>query len=248
MIIRDDPPATIPKDVKSPIPPVTNPIDEPPPPPYTFGTQRPTSTRSRSHPQAANYLSIRQPVGSLEGIYFLDPFLPMPPKYMLPSLGIGQTEEDRKNLSLKASVGAINADITILGGSETESSAKRRVDMEVRTRVGAVFVKVRESSTQAPSSAYNRLPFHLLCSTQMGSINLLLPNSFHGFITVTTSVGHVSISPELSANTSWMDSGMRKRRIFVGDMHVVGDVGSWAGDEVVVETPVGTVDIGYSDY
>jgi hypothetical protein len=72
---------------------------------------------------------------------------------MLPPLGMGQTEDMRKNLSLKARVGTIEADVIVLGDDSQMDSGlrlqrkssgmkRKRVDMEARTMVGTLAVRV----------------------------------------------------------------------------------------------------------
>ncbi|THU96197.1 hypothetical protein K435DRAFT_858796 [Dendrothele bispora CBS 962.96] len=240
------------------------------------GTVPPGPVAVATSSKAVNHVSINQPLGSIDCTYIIDPLVQIP-KSFLPKLAPGVPEHSRKNLSLRTKVGAIFADVTLWHDDSVQRTEKmdkegkkKWVNMEMKALVGAVCVKVAFSSlahlvpgpecdsstddsyqrdpTPIPSS--ERPPFLLRCSTRTGQVFVQLPKTFHGFISITTAVGSVNLSKNIKQTARWVDSGMRKRKCFVGDISRLSDEDSrdlWSGDEVKLETPFGSVDISYID-
>ncbi|KAF9254039.1 hypothetical protein L218DRAFT_1082510 [Marasmius fiardii PR-910] len=220
-----------------------------------FDKERPQS-QSTAQPHTenkpTNYISINKRLpGPVDCTYILDPTLQILPS-LLPPLELGQTEEDRKNLSLKIQkVGIITANIFLLH-REGSLSAKRTT-LEFQTGVGKIELKI--DTTPSP----NRPPFWLKATTHLGNVSLKLPRTFRGLLTITTDDFHgdVLLSPEVSMVNRWLSTedivsptgrSGQLRRGFVGDMSMSGDGEPelWNGDEVVIEIEsVGKVDISF---
>ncbi|KAL0565062.1 hypothetical protein V5O48_016970 [Marasmius crinis-equi] len=229
--------------------------EESPPPQYEELVSPSSASHSHSHAssisssssfstpddgdgRAVNYIAINKPLGSIDCKYVLDPAIQIPTSF-LPKLGPGQTEEDRKNLSLKTKVGTVVAEIML---QHREGSVlKRRTLLECKTTVGTMILKV--DATPSP----NRPPFQLKATTQSGTVLLYLPTSFRGFLTVTTTIGTVSLSREVIAVNRWLSTTGRVRKAFIGDASQLRDseLEAWNGDEVIIETTVGSVEIAY---
>ncbi|THU91354.1 hypothetical protein K435DRAFT_727380 [Dendrothele bispora CBS 962.96] len=235
-----------------------------PPPDYasaiqTTQTQTPEpKKRAPSSSQADNYISIIQPVGPIECTYVLDPFLHVP-QALLPPLSYGETEWMRKNLALNGKLGTINADITLHrseGPQDGDAAVmegriqKKRINMEAQTSVGTINFKLRESP---PSKKC--LPFSLSCSAHIGSIVLFIPRSFRGFVDVHATIGQVNLTPGVAERARWIGSRLGKRRCFVGDFRALAESqngieendSKWTGDEVDLQTWVGSIEIAYID-
>ncbi|KAG7086903.1 hypothetical protein E1B28_002821 [Marasmius oreades] len=206
---------------------------------FSSSTPGPVPADSR----AVNYISINKPLGSIDCTYLLDPTIHIPSS-LLPKLEPGQTEDDRKNLSLKTKLGTIVANIHLLHREGSVSTTKRTT-LECKTTLGTMVVKIDATPSKT------RPPFHLKAQTQSGTIDLQLPRSFRGFLTITTTIGTVTLSPEVHQANRWIHTGSagRVRRGFLGDSSSLDDVGlasgSWNGDEVVIETAMGSVDVSF---
>jgi hypothetical protein len=107
----------------------------------------PTSVTATS-PKAANYISLNQPLSSINCTYIIDPLIQIPQSF-LPALAPGQSEADRKNLSIRTKMGSITADITVWHDdsvSRTPKDGNRpRVSLEMKTMLGEMDVKVVRS-------------------------------------------------------------------------------------------------------
>ncbi|KAK7457762.1 hypothetical protein VKT23_010101 [Stygiomarasmius scandens] len=220
--------------------------------PHTLsGTVPPGPTTVATSSQAVNYISLNQPLGSIDCKYIIDPFVYIP-RAFLPPLAEGQSEVSRKNLSLRTKMGGITADVTMWHDDSAERKEKmekggKMVNMEMKALVGTIWLKLRDP-TPRPTS--QRPPFFLRCFTRTGTLFVELPRSFHGFILVTTTVGAVTLSTSLQSTARWLDSGLRSRRCFIGDMSGLSDHengNTWTGDEVKLEASFGAVQISYVD-
>ncbi|KAJ8095535.1 hypothetical protein PM082_023062 [Marasmius tenuissimus] len=190
--------------------------------------------------RAVNYIAINKPLGSIDCQYTLDPSVQIPASF-LPRLQQGQTEEDRKNLSLKTKVGTIVADVLLQ--HREGSPVDRRTLLAFRTTLGTMILKL--DVTPSPI----RPPFQLKATTQSGTIVLHLPRSFHGFLSVTTTIGNVNLSSEVAEVNRWITTGPRVRKAFIGDASQLREceLEPWNGDEVIIETTVGSVEIAFAE-
>ncbi|KAF9254396.1 hypothetical protein L218DRAFT_886434, partial [Marasmius fiardii PR-910] len=206
---------------------------------------RPPSHAESSHTtppvdsRAVNYISINKPLGSIDCTYLLDPTVQIPASF-LPKLDHGQKEEDRKNLSLKTKMGTIVANILL--HHREGSMSNRRTSLEFKTSIGTMVLK---DATPSP----NRPPFQLKAISQSGTVLLHLPRTFRGFLNITTTIGTVSLSPEVSRAHRWISTSAigRVRKGFLGDSSTLRDLEDqpWNGDEVEIETTVGSVEIHF---
>lgn len=106
-------------------------------------------------------------------------------------------------------------------------------------------VSPKHSLAEMPKSP----PFHLSALARDGSIQIHVPRSFEGPITITVRDGSVQFSDELSplvATLSEVNKERNKiRRCFVGMLPQSDE--AWVGDEVEVFTRDGSVKILYED-
>ena len=81
---------------------------------------------------------------SIHGEFVIDPSIRFPPS-LLPPLGEGETEQDRKNLSLTSKY-SINADIWLLGSSSGESvmgvRKPQRTTIALTSEHGSIHAKL----------------------------------------------------------------------------------------------------------
>ncbi|KAK7034661.1 hypothetical protein VNI00_012303 [Paramarasmius palmivorus] len=188
--------------------------------------------------QTVNYVVVNRPLGSIDCSYILDPSLRIPTRF-LSALDVGESEADRKNLVLKSKLGTIVANIALY--HQTSSPVAKRTTMEFKTTVGTMVLKIDDSQTPT------RAPFYLRAVTQTGTVILSMPRSFRGFVSVTTTIGAVSLSREVSAMSRWQTDTARVKKCFIGDCSGLSDaeLDAWNGDEVVIETAIGSVELSY---
>jgi hypothetical protein len=79
-----------------------------------------------------------------------------------------------------------------------------------------------------------------------GHINLCIPRSFQGPLSLTTYHGSVRFSPGIEAAATTF-SDMRTRKCFVGDYSTWRDGETWIGDAAVVEAKNGSVRVFFDD-
>lgn len=232
-------PTTTIVEVQSEDPPPTYTAQSPPPPPPVAGAS--TAAPKKHHAvKPSNYVSISRHNGSVKDTWVLDPALVIPSS-LLPPLSADETEDTRRNMNLKASNGAIEADITIAPFSKSEDSKSpnsRRTTIHAKTSNGGVKVKVHDASTP-------RLPLYINAYASNGSVNIHLPRSFRGLLSIRTSNGSSKFSAEASGHLTTFSDVDGTRRCFIGDYSDMTD--SWEGDEVVAEAKNGSVKIVYDD-
>ena len=79
-----------------------------------------------------------------------------------------------------------------------------------------------------------------------GNINLRLPRSFRGPLTITTLHGSVRFSPDVAATVTTF-SDVRTKKCFLGDYSTWRDGEAWSGDEAVIDSRNGSVRIQFDD-
>ena len=79
-----------------------------------------------------------------------------------------------------------------------------------------------------------------------GRINIRIPRSFNGPISITTANVSTKFSSETSAAVTTF-SYMKTRKCFMGDYSTYRDDEPWTGDEAVIEAKNGSVKIQYDD-
>ncbi|ESK86690.1 hypothetical protein Moror_10937 [Moniliophthora roreri MCA 2997] len=188
--------------------------------------------------QAVNFVAVNRPLGSIDCSYVLDPSLHIPARF-LPPLEAGRSEEDRKNLVLKSRVGTIVANITLY--HQEGASVTKRTSLEFKTTVGTMILKIDAIGSSI------RPPLFARAITNTGTVLLSLPRSFRGFVSVSTTIGAVTLSRDVTAMCRWITNTARIKKCFIGDPSGLTDaeLDSWNGDEVEIETTIGSVDISY---
>jgi len=148
-------------------------------------------------------------------------------------------------LKLKTRSGDINIEVWILGDGKEVKTEVKRATVDVSSNDGSINVRMR-SLAEMP----NQSPFHLSARTRHGSIQIHVPRSFHGPITIATRDSSVQFSDELppflATLGETLDERVMTRRCFVGPLPQ-SDSSAWAGDEVEVFTRDGSVRILYED-
>ena len=94
--------------------------------------------------KTVNYVSITRTHSSVKETFIIDPSLFIP-AFLRPPLTSGETEETRKNLKLESTHGNINADVTLVGNTNTEIHSlqrNNRVKMLLRSTHGGVTAKI----------------------------------------------------------------------------------------------------------
>jgi hypothetical protein len=80
------------------------------------------------------------------------------------------------------------------------------------------------------------MPFHLNVIGQHGAINIWLPRTFQGPMTIYSRHGSVKFSDEVSERMGLRNEIDYTRQCFVGDLSLFSDKGGWEGDEINVKT------------
>ncbi|KAJ7673896.1 hypothetical protein DFH06DRAFT_1445422 [Mycena polygramma] len=235
------------------------------PPPYAL----PPSYRSppiadwSAHPQ--NYIHISRTFGALRRCRFtVDPNLHVPSSLLgtpewesSESLFSGLKSRPDPNLELAVTFGNIDADIHVLplsasarqcatGRCRTASrllysrrsdscQCPRKSNLEASTTTGNVTLRVEAAPTTH---------FSLRASSTFGHICIFLPRTFHGPLSIMSSLGAPNLSPELKRVCAPISEVGGARRWFVGDAGVWRDRGEH-GDEALVGTTFGLVWVGY---
>ncbi|KAJ3774394.1 hypothetical protein FB446DRAFT_786928 [Lentinula raphanica] len=246
-------------------------------------TEAPRSTSGAlisvpTHP--VNNISISHPFGTIDCAYTIDPTLTLFP----PST---KGARIKSNIKLRTNVGSITADLNLVCGTEENTQTHPRATMDISSKMGTVDVKLRRTSATVPK-------IRLYASSRTGSLSILIPSNFHGFIVGYTKIGRLSLTPSLQSAAVVLREDSKLKRVFVGDpgvlrnsnqsdnnmiapsrlrdevreagLHIRQDgneddssseseseeasgslIGRWQGDEIVLKTPLGSIEVGYSD-
>ncbi|KAK0469611.1 uncharacterized protein EV420DRAFT_1634031 [Desarmillaria tabescens] len=194
--------------------------------------------------KASNYVHIQRYLNGIQEAFFIDPTLRVP-RALLPSLKAGETDDTRRNLNLEATMGPIDVDVTIVYKEPQSSETQRRVILVVKNNLGPI--KMRLHAADSP----DRHPLYLRVCSQTGPMDISLPRSFVGVITIATGLGPVELSKHLSQFiTPLSDAGKGRRRYFIGDLSTSpfnDDPKEWCGDEVLIESNLGPVHLKRDD-
>jgi len=243
IVIPDD---EVPKAFTPPI--VTDPMiedvpDFDPPPVYVASQSPPINTSTsmppslpRTRNKATNYTYISRTNRSIRGSFVIDPLLTVP---RLP-LSVHEREGNRKNLKLNSRNGPIDADITLLSGTESlslgEAKRKKRTTIDIRADNGSVDTRLR---TESPSGIL--IPFKLKAISDNGSVTAGLPRDFKGLLTIFVRNGPVDISDEIFERISMSTENSSTCQYFVGDLSLYDD--DWQGNEVNLEVTNGRLKV-----
>jgi len=232
MSLSDDPPPTY----------VTN--DKYAEPPRLSPLQRATEVISV---KPSNFLYISRINAPLRGSWLIDTSLSIPSS-LLPPLAVGETESIRKNLSLTTTNGHLDADITIAPLRPESQNEQRRAILFVKSTSGRVTIRVHAEQTSRPA-------IHLTAVTSNATLNVHIPRSFRGPITIKMTNGRTHFSPFVQSQLTTLSEVNQMQRGFIGDWSEVGPSGTsepshsseWLGDELVLETINNSINIHYDD-
>ncbi|KAJ6501057.1 hypothetical protein C8R47DRAFT_1211328 [Mycena vitilis] len=236
------------------------------PPPYAVATSSRPKPIADWSMQPQNHIHISRMLGGLGSRrFFVDPNLHVP-SWLLgapewepsESLFSGLKSRPDPNLELAVTFGNIDADIHVLplsasahqcatGRCRTSSRLlySRRSDswqcprksiLEASTTTGDITLRVVEA-TPTPR-------FSIRASSTFGHICIILPRTFHGPLSIMSSLGAPNLSPELERVCAVISEVGGARRWFVGDVGVWREHGEH-GDEALVGSTFGPVWIGY---
>ncbi|KAJ7855018.1 hypothetical protein B0H14DRAFT_2579610 [Mycena olivaceomarginata] len=173
----------------------------------------------------ANYISLTPRFNGVKGTFVLDPTLRLPPSM--------QPHSDKLHLGISAVMGEVNAVVYVVGSESLPSGSKTR--MEVSSKMGSTKLVLHAPECRAPLTVN--------VDSRLGESTLLLPRSFRGPIRLSNTLGEITLSAALRAATvSFGD------RMFVGEWkeeEVKQKV--WPGDELVVNSLLGSIYVGYND-
>ncbi|KAK6984077.1 hypothetical protein R3P38DRAFT_3232899 [Favolaschia claudopus] len=163
-------------------------------------------------------------------------------------------------VELDVTFGGVDARVDVLpwvgsrfGCPNLSSSATRaaegcpeRISLVVGTMVGNIALRIETPNPQfndCSTLARARSTISLRALSTFGQIELFLPPTFHGSLTITSALGAPVLSPRLTARLWGVQREVgAKRRFFVGDP------AAWdkeRGDEVVVGSSWGRVWVGF---
>ncbi|KAI6107566.1 hypothetical protein EDD16DRAFT_1869010 [Pisolithus croceorrhizus] len=177
--------------------------------------------------------------GPINGTYIINPSMHVPAIY-LPPLGGGKTERDRKNLYLHTQYGSVNVNIWLVGDQGHPEARKPQTTLHVSSEGGSITVEVHAIDAIEP--------FFLDVFTCHGLINVLLPRSFHGPVTLRSGYESCTLSNELLQSSTLLGVADYTTRFFVGDFLAACDpVSQWESYELKAETLCGWVRVKYVD-
>lgn len=174
-------------------------------------------------------------------------------------LSVHEREGNRKNLKLNSRNGPIDADITLLSGTESlslgEAKRKKRTTIDIRADNGSVdtrlvsfihrvlsslqLMRVFGKRTESPSAIL--IPFKLKAISYNGSMTAGLPRDFKGLLTIFVRNGPVDISDEIFERISMSTENSSTCQYFVGDLSLYDD--DWQGNEVNLEVTNGRLKV-----
>jgi len=179
-----------------------------------------------------NNLEIYQACAPINGSWKIDSSLQMPRSTPRKP---DEMDKDRPNVSLTTKIGTIDANIELAGGPEAD-----RARLVNTTYVGTIDVVISSPRGQK---------FDLRCQTSTGTIDIYLPRSFHGPITLKSSLGSRDLSPGVEANFAASSKKTGVTEGFIGAYEGYGaeEGAEWKGDALYAQTSVGTIDVYYED-
>ncbi|TFK31750.1 hypothetical protein BDQ12DRAFT_693605 [Crucibulum laeve] len=235
-----------------------SPADDPPPS-YTTQLNTNTPVVGSFEPQLAgsstltlppplkpsNFVTTTRTNRPIRGTWLIDPTLAVPAAF-LPPLAEGETEETRSNLYLSGTNGSIAADVTI-AAQRTSDTKRNRVLLYAKSTNGIVTVKLHDPVPTVTA----RFPFIATVSSHNGSVNIHVPRSYRGPLTLKTKNGRAYFSEELEQHLSLQIETNGLHRSFLGewtaDCEEIDGMKSWTGDEIDAKTQNGNINIQFDD-
>jgi len=172
-----------------------------------------------------NHLEIFQTCAPVSGSWKIDTSLQMPRS---------SPDKDLPNVSLRTRIGTIDANIELAGGVE-------RARLVNTTYIGTIDIKISNPTGQK---------FDLRCQTSTGTIDIYLPRSFRGPVTLKSDLGSRCLSPGVEKNFAAFSKKTGSTEGFIGNYDGSGygeDGTDWKGDRLYAQTSIGTIDIYYED-
>ncbi|KAL0958486.1 hypothetical protein HGRIS_000626 [Hohenbuehelia grisea] len=195
--------------------------------------------------QPTNFLSICRQNGAIKETYVIDPLLQIPPA-LLPSLGLGETEADRKNLSLESYNGSINVNVHLVNSAATSGEEKPTPRARIRlvSKNGSVTGKIT-----SPHPAPIRPSCSLVLHSYNGSISVVISRDFHGPLKLHSNNGTVRLSDAVRARATDFGDLNGHRVWFIGDFsgYKGTENSQWAGDDLIGDTKNGSVRVSFAD-
>ncbi|KII84581.1 hypothetical protein PLICRDRAFT_126803 [Plicaturopsis crispa FD-325 SS-3] len=175
------------------------------------------------------------------GTYAVDPSMAIPPLILTP-LARGESKRDFKNLQLIAKNGPIEVDIWVVGRGASESDSEKpeaRATLDVLSYNGAVNIKLH-------TNPVTPTPFMLTVTSYHGGVQLHLPQSFKGPLSITSNNGGITYSDQVRARQRFSEVH-RRHFSFVGDSSGWTGEEEWEGDAATVQSRNGKVHVSYAD-
>ncbi|KII84592.1 hypothetical protein PLICRDRAFT_167568 [Plicaturopsis crispa FD-325 SS-3] len=192
-----------------------------------------------------NYLLLDRANAAIKGTYVVDPSMAVHASFLAP-LGKGEAEGDRKNLQLISKNGRIAVNIWLVGsrgvvGPDGDLKTGARATLDLKSYNGPVNVKTHVGEPEAP------IPFLLTVTSYNGAVQLYLPRSFTGPLTITSNNGSVTYSDQVKEHLTTFSEVNRRHLSFVGDSSEWTGQVDWAGDAATVESKNGKVQVRFVD-
>ncbi|KAK7023177.1 hypothetical protein R3P38DRAFT_2958102 [Favolaschia claudopus] len=193
-------------------------------------------SESSQAPRSTSFLSLVRGNGqSITGSYTIDPSIRIPSALLPTEIGA----EPRRNLYLETTDVPIDADVFVVGeassNSDSEGSESLRADIELKAAQGPITARLVPYRPTLP-----RPHIHLTAHSASGPINVLLPPTFCGPLTIRTP-STCSLPQEAIIFAEAQDT----RRGFVGDF--AGWTDDSVGDALVIES-AGPVVVGVAGF
>ncbi|KAJ7314221.1 hypothetical protein DFH08DRAFT_432889 [Mycena albidolilacea] len=225
------------------------------PPPYgavPSGQTMPSSPSAEWSARPQNHIHISRTCGAVNRSQFVvDPNVHVPASLLTPPtwdpgyISLYSLRRPKPNLDLGITFGGIDADIKVLpvsGHCTAQPPSRTRLLDEGCPRQSTLDASTTTGNVSLHIDAQH---FSVRASSTFGQIRVFLPRTFNGPLTITSSLGAPSLSPELKRACTPISEMGNSRRWFVGDF------GAWEGrsehgDEALVGTSWGRVWVGYA--
>ncbi|KAI5899026.1 uncharacterized protein SCHCODRAFT_02603973 [Schizophyllum commune H4-8] len=224
-----------PVDSDEPLPPPYTPTPDgastsasPQAPSYTAAPSPSTFTSASSSIPPSKFVSVTRKNNAITGTWAIDPTLPSLP-------GVAQPMSD---VYIQSMNGRIAAEVTVVAHAARDITQKTKMDL--KTTNGAVKLTVH-----APER-YKRTPLYLAEHTTNGAVTLILPRSFVGPLTASTTNGRVKLSDGIARSARDVQEGQRETKCMIGMGNGAGKDGL-SLDEAIIETTNGGVNVAFDD-
>lgn len=220
------------------------------PPPYA-----PSSSSSSSPPTAepllrrvappiarCNHVAIKRVTGHTTGSFVIDPELDIPESMLSPPV----EGQERRNLSLDVNTSNIDVDVWVV---EPPSVSGVPLDVLADAKYPRTTMEFKAYNIAVRLHSSGDRPFTLdLKAGSSGIVNLELPHTFCGPLTIRSVSGTVTYSRALQPMVATFSDYDGIRKCFVGDFREnhYGE-GEWRGSSVEIDTHGGKVNLRFAD-